>query len=972
MYVLLFALTAAAGGFFILQAVRKKKAGPAVIGVGILLALLVFTWFMDFWGEKLWFDSLGYTDRFWTEFAARVVTGAAFFLMGGLASLLFAHSVNGMRKSYRLLFAGSAALISGFIGAGQWENALRFLRGGSGGISDPILGIDAGFYLFTLPFLRGVYALLITLAVFFVLLGSMSANPRGLSLLRNSLFASNTPNRDRTESPDKENDPDKIESRDGSYTAIIAASVFLLLVLSYNLILTRFELLFDTQGVVSGPGWTSVNIRMPMLLAAAGLGVVAAGLLSIPGLRRQLSRKGAAILSRFSSRKLPGAFWAPASVFTALFALWGIILGLIPWLVQSLLVAPNEITYEQPYIEHNIAFTRKAFSLDTVQEREFSVDGDFTPQAVETNRGIIDNTRLWDWRALSSVYEQFQEIRLYYEFGDIDVDRYTIDGENRTVMVAAREMVTENLPEQSRNFVNRRFKYTHGYGIAMNTVNEFTSSGLPHLLIRDIPPVSESEELRVDRPEIYYGEKSDSYVIVNSSEEEFDYPEGDSNRYVSYEGQGGVEISGLFRKFMYGYKFGGTKLLFSSYPDAESRIMFHRNIRNRVQEVAPFLEFDRDPYIVLADGKLKWMLDAYTTSASYPYSEHFNSRVFESSFAESGADTLAGRGSRGVNYVRNSVKAVIDPYSGEVNMYIFDESDPVVKVWQRIYPELFQSRDEMPETLEKHIRYPSDFLLMQGEVYAKYHMTDPEVFYNQEDLWVRATEKYYSDVMPVEPYYFMWERPGSDRPEFINMLPYTPKNKQVLIGWIAGVSDPENYGDFIAYKFPKEQRVLGPQQVETKIDQDSFLSGQLSLWDQRGSNVIRGNVLVLPLDGTLLYVEPIYLQSETAAYPELRMVVLMHKDTLSYAETLEEALQGLFDNGQPAAAEASQSSSQDASQTGAQTAEDASGRPSSELIREAQQAFDSYTTATGEGRYEDAARALQQLQNLLQQLGSRE
>lgn len=956
MYVLLFALTAAVGGLCIVQAVRKKKTGPAVAGAIVLLALVLFTWFMDFWGEKLWFDSLGYTDRFWTEFAARVITGASFFLIGGFTSLMFSFSVRGMRRSYRLLFAGSSALISGFIGAGQWENALRFIKGGSGGIVDPILGIDAGFYLFTLPFLRGIYALLITLAVLFVLLGGMSANPRGLSILQKKLS-----------DPEEEN-----REAEGSFGAIITASVFLLLVLSSDLILKRFELLFDTQGVVSGPGWTSVNIRMPMLLVAAGLGVLAAVLLSIPGLRRQLGIKGGAILSRFSSKKLPGAFWAPASVFAALFAVWGIILGLVPWLLQSLLVAPNEITYEQPYIEHNIAFTRTAFNLDTVQEQEFSVDGDFTPQAVEANRGIIDNTRLWDWRALSSVYEQFQEIRLYYEFGDIDVDRYTINGQNRTVMVAAREMVTDNLPEQSRNFVNCRFKYTHGYGIAMNTVNEFTSSGLPHLLIRDIPPVSENEALKVDRPEIYYGEKSDSYVIVNSSEEEFDYPEGDSNRYVSYEGDGGVEISGLFRKFMYGYKFGGTKLLFSSYPDAESRIMFHRNIRSRVQQVAPFLEFDRDPYIVLVAGKLKWILDAYTTSASYPYSEHFNSRVFESSFTESGSDTLAGRGSRGVNYVRNSVKAVIDPYSGEVDMYIFDESDPVINVWQSIYPELFTSRDQMPEALEKHIRYPSDFLLMQGEVYAKYHMTDPEVFYNQEDLWVRATEKYYSDVMPVEPYYIMWERPGSDRPEFINMLPYTPKNKQVLIGWIAGVSDPENYGEFIAYKFPKEQRVLGPQQVETKIDQDSFLSGQLSLWDQRGSNVIRGNVLVLPVDGTLLYVEPIYLQSETAAYPELRMVVLMHKDRLSYAETLEEALQGLFDDTTAAPSLAGTGTGGNGAGEASQTTGNAAGQQSSELIRQAQQAFDRYTTATGEGRFDDAAQALSQLKSILTELGNRE
>jgi uncharacterized membrane protein (UPF0182 family) len=472
----------------------------------------------------------------------------------------------------------------------------------------------------------------------------------------------------------------------------------------------------------------------------------------------------------------------------------------------------------------------------------------------------------------------------------------------------------------------------------MNTVNEFTESGLPHLLIKDIPPVNEKPELSVSRPELYYGEKADSYVIVNSSEEEFDYPQGDNNRYVSYEGSGGVRISNFFRKFIYGYKFNSTKLLFSGYPTKDSRIMLNRNISRRVKLAAPFLQFDEDPYIVMIDGELLWFIDAYTTSSTYPYSEHMSK-------------------SQGLNnYIRNSVKAVVNPYNGKIDLYVYDEDDPVIKVWDRIYPGLLKPKSEMPASYREHVRYPADYLLIQGEVYAKYHMTDPEVFYNQEDLWVRATEKYYSNVQPVEPYYIMWESPGSNKPEFIIMLPYTPKNKQVLIGWIAGMSDPENYGDFIAYKFPKEERVIGPQQVETKIDQDSFLSGQLSLWDQRGSNVIRGNMLALPIDGTLLYVEPIYLQSETSAYPELRMVVTMHKDRLSYAQTLSEALEGLYEEDSTAPALRTKA---------------AAGEPDSrqlDLIRQADEAFNRYIEATGSGDFKTAGEALQNMRDLFNEI----
>jgi uncharacterized membrane protein (UPF0182 family) len=567
--------------------------------------------------------------------------------------------------------------------------------------------------------------------------------------------------------------------------------------------------------------------------------------------------------------------------------------------------------------------------------------------------------RLWDWRALEAVYKQFQEIRLYYEFADVDVDRYQTARGYRQVMVSAREMKLANLPADSQTFVNLRFKYTHGYGITMAPVSDFTADGLPNLLIKDIPPRTDDEKLRVAQPQIYYGELTDSHVFVNTSEPEFDYPKGDENAYVNYSGSGGVRITNLWRKFLFGWKFDGTRFLLSTYPTSDSRVLFHREIRERVKTLAPFLKFDADPYVVLVDGNLYWIIDAYTTSTYYPYSESFSGTELmenrqperEQKSAHGSTTSLAG-----ANYVRNSVKAVVDAFNGSVTFYVFEPEDPLIQVWQRIFPELFTAREKMPDGLRAHVRYPRDLLLTQGLVYAKYHMTDPAVFYNQEDLWMRATEKYYAAVQPVEPYYVMWQPPGSKTAEFILMLPFTPKNRQVMIGWIAGMCDPANYGRLLAYKFPKDERILGPQQVETKIDQDGFLSAQLSLWNQHGSRVIRGNTLVIPIDNSLLYVEPIYLQAEAAAYPELRLVAVMHGDNLSYAETFDKALNGLL--------------TKEGKKPPLIPAQRVKGEKilPRELVLQAKQAFDNYLRLQGEGRFVDAAKELTRLQEALQQL----
>lgn len=906
-------------------------AGAAVISVAVLFLL-----FLDFWSEELWFDALGYNGRFWTLFLAQggFVVAGGLLALGIISGLLFAlpNTKRILRYSAYLL----SVLIGGLWGFGNWNVFLQFWHKVNTGLADPILGQDTGFYFFTLPFLDQVYSVLLTLSILGLAVSYLARYT--LERYENNLALARADDIDAFRS-------DRLLFFNGG---------ILLLVLAAGKYLDRFHLLYSDLGAVSGPGWTDVTIVLPTLTVVIIITALLGVLLFIPAGRKAVQR----LLYRFRVRRERMAEYTLGAVAAVVAAVWFIGLSLIPGSFQNFRVEPNEISYEKPYISHNIEFTRHGFNLAKAENREFPVEESFTREMVESNQTIFNNIRLWDWRALDAVLKQFQEIRLYYEFNNVDIDRYTFDGQYRQVMISAREMVPTNLPLESQTFVNKVFKYTHGYGLALTTVTEFTPEGLPNLLVKNIPPESQYKELEVLKPQIYYGELTDNYVITNSIEPEFDYPKGDENQYVSYAGKGGVQLSNFWRKLVYAYKMGDVKLLLSSYPTTESRLMFDRQIEERVKKLAPFLELDKDPYIVNANGELYWIIDAYTTSKYFPYSEPFSSQE-EIQYKEGEEQRLLRvqhkRVFEGVNYIRNSVKVTVNAYDGSVNFYIFDDEDPLIKVWDDIFKGMMKKREDMPPALLAHIRYPVDYLLMQGLVYAKYHMGDPEVFYNQEDLWIRATEKYYGDVQPVEPYYIMWQQPDADEAEFSLILPFTPKNRQVSIGWIAGLCDPANYGRFLAYSFPKEKRVLGPQQVETKIDQNSFLSGQLSLWDQRGSRVIRGNVLAIPIENTIIYVEPIYLQAETAAYPELRLVCVMHDDKLSYAKTFDEALEGLFGEAAPLP-ERIEGQAAPAAQT------------TEALIERAQQAFDDYLKATGEKRFQEASQALEQLQRALEGL----
>ena len=968
MYILILLLLLAASAALVYRGVARRSPLWVAGGGGLVLATAGFYWLMGFYAEWLWFESLGYTGRFWTLFWARLLCSAA----GGVAGLAVVGGLvlaNG-RKLWPLAAAG--AVLGGLIGA-NWgyantETLLKFAYGVSTGVSDPILGADVGFYLFTLPALDSIFALGVLLTLIALGLGvvGLVARIRPGQVLREAFGLSKA-----------------IDAADRPGRGLYAAGVALLAWLAFGVYLRRFHLMYSDWGAVRGAGWTDVHVRLPAYVAYMVLLLALAAVLAARPLRdKLLDRRFREALAATPG----GRNFAPLASVLAVGAVglvcWVLLLGIVPGLVQWLLVEPNEVTRERPFIKHNIEFTREAFGLAGAEQFQFAARKQLTRQQVAANRGLFENVRLWDWRALEAVYKQFQEIRLYYEFIDVDVDRYRLDGAKlgssvldanfgpgppvnyRQVMVSAREMNIDNLPADSQTFVNRHFKYTHGFGLTMTTVNDFTPQGRPDLLVKDIPPVWELDELAIDEPRIYYGELTDNFVVANSSEEEFDYPQGDRNVYNRYDGAGGVQLSGLWRRLVYGWKFDSTRLVLSGYPTPDSRILFRRQIKKRLAAVAPFLQVDRDPYIVLADGRLVWVLDAYTVSNRYPYSEPYDGA------GEMGTGLQRGRRGplghlRGVNYIRNSVKVVIDAYNGSVDLYVMDPKDPILRVWRRIYPALFKAREKMPDSFARHIRYPADYLLIQGLVYAKYHMTDPMVFYNQEDLWVRATEKYYQNVQPVEPYYIMWQPPDSDQLEYILMLPFTPKNRQVLIGWIAGMCDGENYGRFLAYRFPKGQRLLGPQQVETKIDQDPDLSARLTLWDQRGSSVIRGNVLAIPVDDTLMYVEPIYLRAETAAYPELRLVVVMHGDDLSYGETFQEALVGLFGPGAPGELPPgpdTRSAEAATRPAGPVTAAQA------ELIGRANAAFEAYLKHTGAGDFDRASAELNRLRRALRQL----
>ncbi len=825
--------------------VRIQRILMLVIAVFVLLFLL-FMLLSGFYTDLLWFENLGFSSVFWTALEAKVGIFFAFTLLFTaffLGNLFVARRLSGwagfflMGRRYYLpsttinlaLVVGSLALgvLNGLGAMTHWDSILLYLNQHPFGVQDPIFLQDVGFYVFSLPvyrFLRGwlLELLLLTLLgslALYVLVQLASWRQFRLWLTRQNTL----------------------------HLSALGALFFLVVAWGYKL--NAFELLYSTEGAVFGAGYTDVHARLLALNLSFWAVILCAALLV-----------GGVLARRPWIVGIGGALWLAAAVGVA---------GFYPAFLQQFEVQPNELLKEHTYIEYNIDLTRRAYGLDQIDELDFGSPLPLTPEALSNADPTIQGIRLWDYRPVQDTYAQIQEIRLYYDFVDVDVDRYVLEGTTRQVTLSPREMATEQL--QSRTWVNEHLQFTHGYGLVMSPVNEVTPDGLPDLWVRDLPPRS-VPGLEIDRPEIYYGEKTDAYVFVNSTIEEFDYPSGDQNITTTYEGHGGVLLDSPLKRAAFAYRFGDASVFLSQYLTTESRAMFHRNVHERVRSVAPFLLYDADPYMVIADGRLVWLQDAYTATDMYPYSQPYDGRF---------------------NYIRNSVKVAIDAYNGDITFYVIDDQDPLIQAYSAIFPALFTPWDEMPPSLRAHLRYPEGLFLIQTQMNNTYHMQDPTVFYNKEDLWEVAHEVYSGNEQLMEPYYVTLVLPDAEEEEFMLILPFTPANKQNMVAWMAARSDGENYGKLLLYKFPKQGLVYGPLQIEARIDQEPAISGQLSLWAQRGSQVIRGNLLVIPIDHSLLYVEPLYLQAETSRLPELKRVIVASGERVLMAESLDAALSGL-------------------------------------------------------------------------------
>ena len=732
------------------------------------------------------------------------------------------------------------AFFSGIRASASWDTVALFLNQVPFRIADPLFGRDLGFYVFALPFWQLLYGWAFTLVVATLVLTLV------LYVAQRSFVLTNRGPR----------------LAQGARTHLLLLGAVLLGVKAVGFYLERFDLLYSPRGVVFGASYTDIYASLPVLGVLTVLSVLCAVASLV-----QISRPGLQII---------------AGGLILLGLVWIVGLGLYPALLQRFSVSPNELVAERPFIQHNIRMTRQAYALDRIVERDFPADETLDARALARNAPTIKNIRLWDYRPLLRTYGQLQEIRPYYKFVDVDNDRYLVDGEYRQLMLSPRELSYQHLP--SRIWINEHLTYTHGYGVVVGPVNRISPEGLPEFFVKDIPPQSTPNFPKITRPEIYYGEVSNDYVVVRTRSQELDYPSGDQNVYSNYAGRGGVPISSLGRKLAFAARFGEPKILLSNDLTSQSRVMMHRSLVERVRRIAPFFTYDRDPYLVVTDdGRLVWILDGYTTSDQYPYSE-----------------PVRGIG----NYIRNSVKVTVDAYHGSVDFYLADESDPIVRAYGAVFPGLVKPMAQMPADLRRHLRYPEDLFTIQARKFATYHMEDPQVFYNKEDLWAIPRRVVEGREREIEPYYTIMRLPGEPREEFIQLMLFNPSRRDNMIAWLAARSDPPNYGRLFVYNFPKQKLIYGPRQIDARIDQDPVISQQLSLWNQRGSTVIRGSLLAIPIEQSLVYVQPLYLAaSEQGALPELRRVIVAYGNSIAMEPTLELSLATVF-GGRPEAAPA--------------------------------------------------------------------
>ncbi len=859
-----------------------------VIGGIVVVLFISISSIVRFYTDVLWFDELGFTNIFWKILWTRVGVGIVGGAIAGIVVLANLEVARRVAPQYRFVPAGGdvteqyraafrpyarlaniviAAVVGLFTGlstSGTWENYLLWRNARPFGVNAPQpFGHDVSFYVFSIPFQRSVLSLLFGVLVVSLLLA-------GVAHLFNGSIQ-----------------PDANRIRVGTivkvHVSVLLGLISLLKAWAYWL--DRFDLVLSTRGVVSGASYTDVNAQRPALWVLFWIALIVAAVFFVNAVR-------------FQGWLLPGAA-------LALWAFSSILLGaIIPAAVQRFQVTPNESVRERPYIEQNIRSTRRAFDMGDIKVRDFRPQETLDAETVEANRGTIDNVRVWDPDVLHPTYQRLQAIRTYYEFDDVDIDRYEIDGRLRQVMLAAREVDPSRLEAGAANWVNTRLTYTHGYGVVGNASNSITSEGLPNFLTRDLPPKG-IPELTPDQPGIYYGERLDGYAVVNTDQKEIDYPLGEQAvQSTTYKGKGGIVLSSVMRRLAFALRFGDTDLLLSQFLKRESRVIMRRNILERIQTAAPFLRFDNDPYVVAANNKLYWMIDAYTVTDRYPYSERVNTSQL---FAEG---NLPGR----INYIRNSVKVTVDAFDGTTKFYLVDPSDALASTYQAAFPDLFSPAKDMPASLRAHQRYPEDLFKVQSWQYRLYHITNPEQFYAREDAWDVPVDPVASSGQSrvfMEPYYVVMKLPGEDEEEFLLMLPFTPRERPTLNGWIAARMDGEHYGEMVELSFPRGVTIDSPQNVSARINQTDEISEQFTLWDRAGSRVDHGPIFVIPIERTLVYVQPIYLRSEDAerALPELRRVIVVIGDKIGFEPTLEASLRAALsgkaltvdeDGGQPA------------------------------------------------------------------------
>ena len=830
-----------------------KTGFKILILIGIIILIIVGLFLgTRIWINYAWFAKLGFLNTYlkilWTKIGLWWTFFVIFWLFAGFNMITAFRKGNiqtikiqqagvpvEMSRKVGTIVASVAIFILALImarnGSARWEVLLKVFNRTEFGIADPAFGRDVSYYTFVLPF----YLFLKSWSMGTIILSIVAVGFIYL-LSGNVKFEQN-----------------KFSISDQAKKHILTLVMLIAIIIAWSYWLKGYQLLFSKRGLIFGASFTDLKVVRYSYYFMIAVSLFTA-LLTFSGARKR----------QFKQPLIGyGILIGAAILFT----------GIIPGVSQQISVKPNELVKELPYIKHNINFTRKGFNLDIIERESFPVAeslslADFSPEG-----GVKKHIRLWDHRPLKSTFSQIQEFRLYYDFYDVDVDRYTFGDDYRQVMLSAREINYDQISQEAKTWVNEKLQFTHGYGAVMSPVNEIGEEGLPNLIVKDIPP-KVTVPLEFNRPEIYYGELTETYAIVNTKLAEFDYPAGDSNVTTRYEGLGGLPIKNSFRRLLLAIQLRSIEIIFTRYLNADSRIMLYRSIQQRVPKIAPFLRYDPDPYLVIHDGRLFWIYDAYTMTDQFPYSTPHRD---------------------GYNYIRNAVKVTVDAYNGDVTYYVINRKDPVIQTYMKIFPEMFRDFSDMPQGLKHHIRYPMYIFSIQAELYSTYHMTDPQVFYNKEDKWTIPQEIYGETETQMIPYYTIIKFPdATGKEEFVLILPFTPVNKNNMLAWIAARCDLEDYGRIIEYKFPKEKLIYGPLQIESRIDQNSEISQLFTLWGQKGSSVIRGNLLVIPVKDSLIYVEPVYLRAEQSELPELKRVIVGYQDNIEIGFTLEEALVKLF------------------------------------------------------------------------------